>query len=485
MTGLSKSRIIAHRQCPKRLWLSINRKDLAEEDASVTARLQAGNEVGEVARGCYPAGVLIETLDAKQALLNTAQVLTSKRRPLFEAAFAADGVFVRADLLLPVRGGYRMVEVKSSTSVKEYHLADAAIQSWVATKAGISVKRVEIAHINTTFVYPGNGDYEGLFAHVDVSSEASSLGKQVPKWVKAAKTTLAGKEPTTEPGGQCGDPFECPFMAYCSPPPAKNVFPLEILPGKEGKELAAELRAEGYEDLRKVPGKWLTSSKHQRVWRATKKGKAELDPEAGETLSSLPLPRYYLDFETMQFAVPIWPGTSPYRQIPFQWSCHIERKNGTVDHKDFLARDTTDPRRTFAESLIKTLKNRGPVLAYNASFEKGCIKALAEDFPDLTPALDAICIRFVDLLTIARDHYYHRDMRGSWSLKKVLPTIAPDLAYDDLDVADGGMAQDAYAEILHPETPPARAHELRANLLAYCERDTWAMVKIAHYFQQR
>lgn len=484
MIGLSKSRIIQHRQCPKRLWLAVHHPELAEENDG-KARLTAGNEVGEVARSLYPDGFLIESLDSKQALYDTAQILTKKSRPVFEAAFATNGVLVRSDLLLPLRGGYRMVEVKSSTSVKEYHLADAAIQAWVAKKAGLSIKRIEIAHIDNTFVYPGNGDYNGLFVYADVSKDASSLGKEVPKWVKEARSTLAGKEPAIEPGDQCCDPFDCPFMVYCIPATDQKIFPLEILPHKNGKDLAAELRDEGYEDLRKVPGKRFTTAKHQRIWRVTKKNKAELDPEAGTILESLAYPRYYLDFETIQFAVPIWAGTRPYQQLPFQWSCHIERKNGKVDHKDFLGSDLSDPRRVFAESLIDTMKTRGPVLVYNAGFESGRLRELAEDFPDLAPALDTIRNRFVDLLTLARNHYYHRDMRGSWSLKAVLPTIAPELAYDDLEVANGGMAQETFGEMLHPETTLARRRKLRKDLLAYCERDTWALVKIARYFQQR
>lgn len=485
MPGLSKSRIIQHRQCPKRLWLSVYRSELADVDDAATARLNAGHEVGDVARGLHPKGILIESPDAKEALLDTQKVLSGKHRPVFEAAFAFDGVLVRTDLLLPVRGGYRMVEVKSSTSVKDYHLADAAVQSWVATKAGLSVKRIEVAHIDSSFIYPGNGEYEGLFVYADVSGDTQPLIKEVPKWVKKAKATLAGKEPAIKPGGQCKDPFECPFISYCYPELEATAFPPEILPHKSGKDLAIKLRAEGYEDLRKVPGKWFTTPKLQRVWRVTRKGKTELDPEAGEALKALSYPRYHLDFETMHFAVPIWAGTRPYRQIPFQWSCHIEGKNGTVEHKHFLVKDANDPRRDFAASLIDTLKAKGPILVYNAGFESGRLQELVDDFPDMAPAINAIRDRIFDLLTVARNHYYHRDMRGSWSLKVVLPTIAPELAYDDLEVADGGMAQKAYAEILHPDTPPVRVNKLRNDLLAYCERDTWALIRIAQFFEDR
>jgi len=484
MAGLSKSRIIQHLQCPKRLWLSINRPELAEVDGGVTARMAAGNEVGAVARGLYPAGFLIETSDARQALADTAKALSGKQRPLFEAAFSTDGVFFRADLLLPVEDGYRLVEVKSSTSVKDYHLADAAIQAWVAVQNGLTLKSIEIAHINNQFAYTGDCNYDGLFTYADISQLALPLSKKVPEWVQAAKATLVGKEPENVPGAQCHAPFACPFLVYCAPK-EEGGYPPEILPYRDGKTLAAQLRAEGFDDLRTVPGERFSSPKHQRIWQVTKSGRTELDTEAGAAIEALTYPRYYLDFETIDFAVPIWAGTRPYRQLPFQWSCHVERENGTIEHQEFLAADASDPRRAFAEALISTLKTTGPVLVYNAGFESGRLRELAGDFPDLAPAIETIRIRIFDLLPLARKHYYHREMRGSWSLKAVLPTIAPELAYDSLEVANGGMAQDAYREIIHPDTPPDRALKLRQDLLVYCERDTWAMVRLAQFFQNR
>lgn len=485
MAGLSKSRLIQHRQCPKRLWLYTNRPELAETDEATAACFAIGHQVGEVARDLYPAGTLIDDLDAKQALALTAQVLAEKRRPVFEAAFAYDGVFVRTDLLLPFRGGYRMVEVKSSTSVKPYYVEDAAIQSWVTAKSGVKIGRIEIAHIDNSFVYQGDDDYSGLFTFADISNEAQALHHEVPKWIKAARTTLAGKEPTIEAGDQCHEPFSCPFLAYCNPSQDDSGFPPEILPHSSGKQLAAELRSKGYTDLRAAPKTCFTNPKHQRIWRATKTGKPELDPAAGDELAHLGYPRYYLDFETIHFAVPIWAGTSPYRQIPFQWSCHAEKKSGMVSHRHFLAQDSADPRLAFIESLIDAVKSRGPILVYNAGFEAGRLQELAQSFPGYKAALDAIRHRFVDLLPLGRAHYYHPEMRGSWSLKAVLPTIAPDLAYDDLEVGDGGMAQDAYLEMLHPQTPPGRVNELRQALLIYCERDTLALIKVAHFFQGR
>lgn len=483
MAGLSKSRILMHLQCPKRLWLAVHRPELAQEDDTVNIRLAAGHAVGEIARRLHPEGILIDTLEAKEALARTASLLARKRRPIvFEAAFALGEVLVRPDLLLPVRGGYRLVEVKSATKVKEYHLADAAIQSFVARKTGLPVKRVEIAHIDKNFVYPGKERYQGLLDHVDVTKEVTSLEKDVPGWRRAALETLACPEPTITPGDRCSTPFPCPFADYCVPDTDEDGYPPEILPNAKGKAMAAALRSKGCHDLRKAPKAMIEGPMYQRIWRVTKSGKPELDPEVSDKLQSLPYPRYYLDFETIDFAVPIWTGTRPYRQIPFQWSCHVERKNGAIGHQAFLSTGQSDPRRDFAESLLKALAARGSVFVYNAPFEAARLKELAEEFPDLAQGLDAIRRRIIDLLPLARKHYYHRDMFGSWSLKRVLPTIAPELAYDDLDVADGGMAQEAFLEMIHPETKPARKKKLREALLAYCQRDTLGLVALARFF---
>lgn len=479
--GLSKSRLLAHQQCPRRLWLQTYRPELAEETG--VARLAAGEHVGEVARRLYPDGVLIDGEDLGQALRDTQHGLQQPPRPLFEATVESDGVLIRADLLLPEGGAWRAVEVKSATRVKEYHLTDAAVQSWVLQHSGLPISRIEIAHIDRDFVYAGGGDYHSLFRHVDVTETTHDLRTQVPDWVNAARRTLTGADPQTPPGPQCHDPFDCPFLDHCVPPIDDAVIPPEILPW--GGRLAAALRAEGYQDLRDVPADRLSNRRHQRVWQAARDDQPVLDAEARTTLASLGWPRYHIDFETIQFAVPIWPGTRPYDQVPFQWSCHREGASGAVAHNAFLAEGNGDPQRAFAESLLATLGNAGPILVWHAAFERTRLLELAAAYPDLAQDLHAVIARIVDLLPLARAHYYHPDMRGSWSIKAVLPTIAPELSYDGLEVGDGGMAQAAFLELLHPETPSPRSALLREALLRYCERDTWAMVRIARHFEGR
>jgi len=479
MYELSKSRILTSRQCPRRLWLEVFRRELMPQEPS--ASMAEGAQSGEVARDLFPDGALIDAEDLSQALTETAARLIEPPRPLFEATFQADGVLVRADLLLPEESGWRVVEVKSSTSVKDHHYLDTAVQAWVLQQTGLPVLRWEVAHIDSDFVYTGAGDYQGLFHHVDVAEAVRDLEPQVPAWIAEARATLQGDDPQTAPGEQCRDPFECPFMAFCTPPPGSDVFPPEILP--HGGTVARALRAEGYEDLRDVPPGRLIHPRHIRVWQTTRDNVPFLDPEAGRQIATLGWPRYFLDFETIQFAVPIWAGTRPYQQIPFQWSCHVEDSDGALTHHAFLAEDATDPRRAFVETLLTTLGTAGPILVYNVAFERGRMAELAEAFPEHTPVLNAVMERLFDLLPVAREHYYHRDMRGSWSIKAVLPTIAPDLAYDDLEVSSGGMAQATFAEFIQHDTETERRNQLRKALLIYCERDTWAMVRIARFFQ--
>lgn len=480
--GLSKSRLLLHRQCPKRLWLKVNRPELEEVEDGNQARFSAGTYVGEVAQQLYPDGVLIDGEDLWQAVIDTQEILNGKKRPVFEATFQSNGLLIRADLMLPTKDGFRMVEVKSSTSVKEYYLEDAAIQSWVAQQANLPLTSVEIAHLDNSFVYPGGGDYQGLFHYADISEQIAKIQAEVPDWINAARETLSGDEPCIAPGAQCNAPFDCPFFGYCSPKTEiADGYPPEVLP--YGGTLAATLRAEGYTDLRDVPEERMENWKHQRVWQVTKSGKTFLNPEAGIQIAALPYPRYYIDFETINPAVPLWAGTRPYMQVPFQWSCHIETAKGVMTQCAFLADGQSDPRRPFAEGLIDAVGTDGPIFVYNAPFERSRMQELANYYPDLALTLSAAIDRLVDLLPIAREHYYHPKMRGSWSIKAVLPTIAPDLAYDNLEVANGGMAQEAFSEIMHADTTPERRQQLHDALLLYCERDTLAMVRIAHYFE--
>ena len=232
--GLSKSRIAAWRQCPKRLWLQIHRPELLEVSAASERGFQIGYEVGEVAQSLFPNGILIEDDDnLTVALASTRTALKANPDlPIFEATFQHDGLLVRSDLLIPTSNGYCMAEVKSSASVKPYHIEDCAIQAWVLKQNDIALSSIELAHIDTGFEYQGDGNYQGLFHHEKLDDMVFPLLEMVPNWVKEARSTLSGEEPSIEIGSQCNDPFECPFKAYCTRDmtlPVQQEFPLDVM----------------------------------------------------------------------------------------------------------------------------------------------------------------------------------------------------------------------------------------------------------------
>ena len=478
---LSKSRLVAARQCQRRLWLEVNRPQLRIYNPETQRRFAQGHRLNDVVHRLYPDGTLIDnTVTLGDALKITATHLANTpRRPLFEATFSSRQVLVRADILQGVDGGFRLTEVKSSTRVKPHHLVDCAVQNWVIGAAGYPVVETILAHIDTGFRYRGDSDYAGLLRRVDVGEPVAALLPEVGGWVEAGLETLAMRdEPDIGVGPHCTRPFACPFLAHCSPPPAE--YPLSILPG--GGRIVAQLQAEGIGDVRDIPAGRLQRPLHRRVHRATLTGEPFIGPELAATLQALPYPRCYLDFETIQFAVPRWADTHPYEQLPFQWSCHIESRAGELRHAEFLDTSGELPLRACAEALLDALGGAGTIFTYSP-FEKTVINRLAARHPDLAPRLRALVERLFDLLPLVKAHYYHPAMKGAYSIKAVLPTIAPDLTYAALgEVQDGVAAQLAYEAIIADDTPAERRADLAGQLRKYCRLDTLAMVRLVRFF---
>ncbi len=481
---LSKSKLISGWQCGKRLWLEKKAPELLKFSASTEAVFAIGHKVGEAAQQQFPGGILIEHDQVLSEALCETEELLAKPGPLtlFEATFQTDGVLIRTDVLIrDEHDAVRLIEVKASTSVKEYHLNDCAIQLWVLEKLGLDVVRVDLAHINNQFVYPGGGDYNGLFTCEDVTAEALSLQPMVPQLITEMRDMLDGPEPEISMGSQCTKPFDCPFIDHCKGDQAE--MPVSWLPG--GRTVHARLEAEGYCDIRDIPEGHITSEVREWCRRVSVNGEPELNPNAAQELGKLGWPRYYFDFETMGPAVPVFAGTRPYNPQAFQWSCHIEYEDGRIEHREFLADGNGAPMRPCAEALIEALGNEGPVFMYT-SYEDGVLKNLIGLFPDLEAPLQAIRDRLVDLHPITKRNYYHPDMRGSWSIKAVLPTVAPDLSYEGLDIVSVGTdAEVAFLEMIHEGTVEERAAELEEALLRYCKLDTEAMVRLTHYLEQR
>jgi hypothetical protein len=492
MRNFSKSKLLAFRQCPKRLWLEIHRPDLREDSAATQASFQVGHQVGDIARSIYDPeglGALIDvTTEGFNAAFARSKELLQTPHPIFEAGFSAGGALAFSDVMLPeqVDGKqvWHMVEVKSTTEVKDYHRDDCAIQAFIARTAGVPLQSIALAHIDNKWVYPGGGDYRGLLKENDLTNEAFSRADEVKSWIaNAALTAASPAQPAIETGAQCGHPYACGFIDYCNKDKPQSEFTIHWLP-RIGKR-AVTLAEQGVIDLRDVPDDQL-NVKQLRVKAHTLANTTYFDAEGSAALlAQHSLPAYFLDFESIQFAVPVWKGTRPYQQNVFQFSLHTLDATGELDQCAFLDLSGNDPSEPFAKALIESCGSTGPIYVYSG-FERTRIQELAARFSPLSDALLAIGERIVDLLPIAREHYYHPSQQGGWGLKLVLPAVVPELRYDALDgVQNGGMAMDAYVEAIHPDTATERKSQIEQQLLTYCKLDTYATVRLWQVFAGR
>ncbi len=478
---LSKSRLISAWQCPKRAHLEKNHPELGEISAQTESLWATGHEVGAIAQRLYGAPGSVEVAFDKRVGLMLAKtrelIAGGADYPLFEATFRHEGVLVRVDVLVPDGNGWRIIEIKASTSVKDYHVLDCAIQDWVLRNSGVEVTGVCLAHVNNRFVYPGNGDYDGMLIEHDLTDEVRTLEPTVVDLVNRAREAVAGPRPDVQVGAHCSKPYDCQFIKHCWPTDTRH--PISGLGG--GKAKLGEYVALGYRDIRDLPAELVTAETQQRIHRVTCSGTPELLEGARRTLEALPYPRFYLDFETIAPAVPFWAGTRPYGALAIQWSCHIEDTPGQFRHEEFLDLSGDPPMRSLALELIDCLGDAGPVFMWTR-YEEGVINNLVELYPDLAVPLGKVIERLYDLHPLVKANYYHPDMQGSWSIKAVMPTINPEMDYAKLEgIREGTAASDGFIEAIQPQVPPARKAELDEQLRRYCRFDTEAMVEIVRF----
>lgn len=474
-------------QCPKKLYLEKHNPELGVVSGRVESLFATGHEVGAISQKLFGAPGAVEIpfdRNINSMVRKTKALLGAGADfPIFEATFRYQDVLVRVDVLLPYSDGWRVIEVKASTAVKDHHLLDCAIQDWVLRNSGVQIAAVSLAHINNQFVYPGAGNYEGLLVEVDVTADIRTVETSVVELIAAARNAVSGRMPDMHVGVQCNKPYECQFMQHCWPTAAK--YPIAGLGGSKAK--LGEYVARGITDIRDVDAASLTAETQLRIHRVTRAGEPEILDGAKTELDALPYPRYFLDFETIGPAVPFWAGTRPYAPVPIQWSCHVDDGSGdgsvaSLRHEEFLDLSGKPPMRPLAEALIDCLGDSGPVLMYT-SYERTVIEGLINMFPDLTEPLDAIANRLIDLFPIVKANYYHPDMLGSWSIKAVLPTIAPAMDYAALEgIQEGAAASAGFVEAISPSTSIERKAELREQLVRYCRFDTEAMVEIVRFF---
>ena len=479
---LSKSKFVVGVQCLKRLYFQIHQPELAEEaDEGQDARFEQGHEVGWLAQSKFPGGVLTgleHGIDG--ALTETAALLENLSvHAIFEATFLHSNLLVRVDILQRRPGNrWRLIEVKSSVECKDHYLYDVAIQRHVLMACGLDISSACLMHLNRDYVYNGGQhDPRELFKTKELTNQIRKLDADLPALLKAQRKALAQPSPPDiSPGLQCTQPYQCEFYSHCNPEPPEH--DLSFFPTLSNKKKQA-LTDLGVALIHDIPEDFPLNELQARVREAVRSGRTWVSESLRKDLSKLKQPLYFMDFESHYPAIPRFAGMWPYEQITFQWSVHRQLEaEAEWEHLEFLAEDDRDPRQEFIRSLCKVLGRRGKIVVYNASFESQRLGELADWLPEFRDRIKKIQERLWDLWPFVKEHIYHPQFRGSFSLKAVLPALVPDLSYEDMEVSHGGEAGLAWDRMIRGGLGPDERQQLRSALLAYCRQDTLAMVRI-------
>lgn len=485
---ISKSKYMAGLQCPKREYLEVHHPELAEEvDDGVK---QQGRDVGLLAQELFPGGVLVSA-DYKHladAIRDTHELVANSEVPaIFEGTFEHNGVLVRTDVLKRNEKGFHLTEVKSSTRVKPEHTDDVSIQRYVMSGSGVHVENTTVMHLSRDYVYDGRLGADGQSVY-DISRLFSAEGVQ-PYCDGQVSRTLDGQfkmlaqpvPPDVEPSSQCNSPYDCEFYDHCRPVWGDD--DVRSLPIAAYKIEA--LRSNGITSISQLPALvtlkehfHLTAKECKFALGAKKKG-VQIARELYAEIDTLEYPLYFMDFETVFPALPLFAGLRPYDQLPFQWSVHVlDTPGAEPKHHEFLATDTSDPRREFVTSLCAALGDRGHIIVYNRTFESLRLSELGLWLPEFARPLASIRSRLWDLLPVIRKHVYHPKFAGSYSLKHVLPALVPNMTYEGMVVSNGTEAGVAWERLVRGCLGPDEREKLTKSLLTYCEQDTLAMVRL-------
>jgi hypothetical protein len=483
---ISKSRFVSGAQCEKKLYFDLFRKELKPPvSAQQQALFNTGHEIGHLAQQVFPGGIDLspETYyDFSDAIDQTREAITKGQQTIYEAAFYHDEVLAALDILHHTNGERWAIEVKSSTAVKEYHLQDAALQYWVMAQSGFTPDKFFLMHINNEYVKQGPIDPKALFTLSDITAEVKEKQAWVAEQLPILKSLQANTEPDIPIGKHCDAPFECDYKHHCWKhiPSKDSVFDLKNARGREW-----DLYATGVVHLADVPDGYNLTPSQQLHIDGVKYEKVNIDEEnIASFMEGLTYPIQYFDFETINSAIPILDGTKPFQQVPFQYSLHrVHAPGEPAEHTAFLAnpldfteKGGADPLKSLINQLKTDFQHEGTILAYNATFEKTVLKALATAYPEDADFIHLLTERFVDLMDVFQKGWYVTPaMQGSYSIKYVLPALFPELSYDNLAIGNGADASNTFLSMILGSFT-GNETLTRKQLLAYCEQDTYAMV---------
>jgi hypothetical protein len=489
---LSKSTYMRGIKCPKSLYLNKHGKALRDEISdSQEFIFEQGTEVGLLAQELFPKGIDCSPesfYDYGPSIQKTKELIDKGQKVIYEASFQFDGVLCAMDILVKSGDGYKAYEVKSSTSISDTYIQDGSLQYYVMMNCGINIKDISIVYINNQYVRKGKVDVEKLFTSESILSEVLELQKEVPANIKAFKKLLDSKAiPQVDIGPHCGSPYPCDFMGHCwKHVPEYSVFDISRLRSEKKFEMYSRGIMSFEQITEDVQGEFLN---HKQIIQVKSELEQtiviERDP-IKEFINDLSYPLYFLDFETMQTAIPLYDNCRPYQMIVFQYSMHkLNTERAELEHFEFLADPKDgDPRLKFIKQLMKDCGVMGDILTYNIAFERTKVKELIADYPEYEKPLENIANRMKDLMIPFQQRWYYKpEMRGSYSIKKVLPALVPELSYEDLEIQEGGTASAVYAQMATGGFD-GDIDQTRKALLAYCNLDTYAMVMLLNKLKE-
>lgn len=481
---LSKSSFLKGHQCLKFLYLHNKHEafDIKRDpfDNSKMNVFKTGTEVGLIAQQLFPGGIDVSPKDKdhEASVKKTKELIEAGQEVIYEAAFIYKQVYVAVDILVRQSRGWKAYEVKSTSSVKEKHLNDVAIQYWVINGAGLDLKDIYLVHLNTSYIMGAKLDVQKLFTKASVIKKVLPLQRVLKQKVARLKRMLQKPDIPKKPiGMHCLKPYPCDFIGYCwKHLPENSVFDIAGMQRKR----KFELYKKGIRSMTDISPEVKIPRKQRMQVDGVLLPRVVINSHGiRRFLSRLRYPLIFVDFETFMPAIPLIKGTHPFQSLPFQFSLHTKSGQASlVEHMEFLATAGKDPREDFIKEFLKHTHGKGSLVVYNKTFEATRLKELGRDFPNYKAALQRRIYRMVDLAEpFERGYYYKPEMQGLYSIKSVLPALVPELSYKSLRIQDGLAASYRFLELL-TEKDKDIIKKTRTELLEYCKMDTLAMVRI-------
>ena len=480
---LSKSTFIRGLQCEKSLYLYKHHYKLKDPiSSSLQTTFDQGTNIGILAQKIFPNGVDVSPenhFKMVESVGKTLECINRGESIIYEATFIYDDVLSAIDILVKDNEGWKAYEVKSSTKVTDTYIKDATIQYYTIINSGIELKDISIVHINNQYVKKRELDINKLFTIKSVYNEVLEFLPQIPNEIKRLKDVIDGSEiPQVDIGLHCSDPYDCDFKGTCwKHIPEYSVFDISNL----NKKKKFDLYNQGIITLDQIDLNNTTLNSNQKLQVQSEiEGSILIDEDQIRSfIGDLNYPLYFLDFETIRSPIPLFENSRPFQQIVFQYSVHIKQTpRSEVDHEEYLANPDGDPRIGFVKKIVEDCGTEGDILVYNIGFERSKLVDLIEVFPQYSEKLENIINRLKDLMIpFKKKWYYKPEMRGSYSIKSVLPALTDNLSYDSIEIKEGGNASDTFLQMIN-KTFEGDEEIKRKQLLEYCKLDTEAMVEI-------